>query len=320
MTGDVLMLRPWWLLAIPLLAAAGFWVWRRRRAGAWAALLAPEVRAKLQEMGRFAPGGRDLAVLAPLAAAALTALALSGPARLRLSETSYERVDPILIAFDLSPSVARSENLADAQAAAAWILSRAEGRPIGLILYAADAYLASAPTTDAATLETLIGALGPDTMPVTGSRPDFALNQARALFGEAGAATRPGLLGADIIFISDGAGIGLHAEEEAARLKAEGARVWALGLDRPPPEGAPPADPEALRRLAAAGGGAFAPARDPGAAMEAISRARRGVLARSPLAPQAFEDFGRWILLAALPFALILFRREAPIRRTGGAS
>lgn len=316
----MILLRPWWLLAPLLLAGLAFWLWRRRKAGAWAAILAPEVREKLQAMGRFSPGSRRWTALAPVLAAALTALALSGPARLLPSAASFERVDPLVIAFDLSPSVARSAaNLADAQAAAAWILGRAEGRPVGLILYAADAYLASAPTADVASLETLIGALGPETMPVVGSRPDFALNQARVLFGSAGAATRPGLLGADVIFISDGAGIGVHAEEEAARLKAEGARVWALGLERAPPEGAPPPDPEALRRLAAAGGGVYASARDPAPLLEALAKARRGILARSPLAPQAFEDFGRWILLLALIPALLLFRREAALRKGRGA-
>ena len=314
-----ILLRPWWLAALPLLAALAVWIWRRGGAGAWARILAPQVRARLEAMGRFAPGEGRFALLAPCLTAGLIALALSGPARPRPAAASFERADPILLAFDLSPSVAKGANLADAQAAAAWMLSAAEGRPIGLILYAADAYLASAPTTEAATLETLVGALGPETMPVIGTRPDFALGQARALFGAAGAKTRPGLVGADLVFISDGAGIGLHAEEEAARLKAEGARVWALGLELPTPEGAPPPDPEALKRLAAAGGGSYASARDPRPVMEGIARARRGALARSVHAPQAFEDMGRYLLILALLPALALFRRETPAAAGRGA-
>ena len=237
-----------------------------------------------------------------------SALALSGPALLREHGVAFERLDPLVLVLDLSASVTGSDNLGDAQAAAAFALQHAGGRPVGLMLYAADAYLASAPTSDTASLQSLVAVLGPDTMPVGGSRPDIALAEAATLFADAG---MPGIGGTDFVLVSDGGGAGTRAEEEAAGLRARGARVWALHLDRAdlPPD-APGADPAGLAAIAVAGGGAAAPARDPRLLLERIASARTGALARSDEALLVTEDLGRWLLLLALPAALLLFRPE----------
>lgn len=160
--------------------------------------------------------------------------------------------------------------------------------------------------------KSLIAVLAPDTLPVSGSRPDIALSQASELFAAPG---MPGLGGTDILLVSDGGGAGPRAEEEAATLRARGARVWALSLEAPglPPD-APRPDPEGLAAIARAGGGASAPARDPRPLLARIAEARTAALSRSPGAPLVVRDFGRLLLLLPLPVALLLFR---PARRAG---
>src|SRR5690606_10212664 len=123
-----------------------------------------------------------LRVWLPLAAG-LLALALSGPAVPRAGQAEYRGLDPLRILMDLSPSVVASPvGLAGLQTAALRLLRAAEGRPVGLMAWAADAYLISPPTTDAESLEGTIAVLSPATMPVVGSRPDIALSMARDLF------------------------------------------------------------------------------------------------------------------------------------------
>lgn len=218
-----LLLRPLWLAALPLLALLALWVWRRRPAGAWERIVAPPLLARMRELGFVAPAGGRWTGLLPFAVAALVIVGLSGPARLRPDSLAFDRMDPILLVLDMSPSVAGTAQLGDAQAAAALVLQEAKGRPTGLMLYAADAYVASAPTSDAASLQSLVAVLGAETMPVEGSRPDIALSVARELFAGEG---RPGLAGADLIVISDGGGVGPRAWEEALARSAEGPALF----------------------------------------------------------------------------------------------
>ncbi|TPE50235.1 VWA domain-containing protein [Amaricoccus solimangrovi] len=308
----LILLRPWWLLALVPLVALAALAWRRRAAGGWEAIVAPELIAFLRARGDVGAPGRRWPALLPFALAGLVALALSGPARLRTHGAAFERQDPLVLMIDLSPSVTEGGDLADAQAAAAWLLAHGGGRPIGILLYAADAFLASAPTSDPATLQSLVAVLDARTMPVGGSRPDIALSEAAKLFAAPG---MPGAGGTDVVMISDGGGASPEAERRAGVLAERGARVWGLTLDRGAADpDAPPPDPGGLAAIARAGGGAAWPARDPAPLVAAIAAARTRQLAREAEAPEVFEDLGRWLLLLALPLALAFFR---PTREPG---
>lgn len=303
----LILLRPWWLLVLPLTLLAAIWMRRRRLAGAWAGVIEPALMPALRRLGLLSDGRRDPAVVLPFAAAALLALALSGPAMPRQGAVEYRALDPLVLALDLSPSVvADTRALADAQAAAATLLQLANGRPVGMMVYAADAYLASAPTSDADNLSGLIAVLARDTMPVAGSRPDIALSMARDLFG---GRNGPGIGGADLVLISDGGGTGPRAVEEAARLATDGARVWALTLPHAA-EGAPPPNPDALAQLARAGGGDAFAMDEASALMDRIAASRTIRLAREDIAGQGFRDFGPFLLPLAMLAMLPLFRRR----------
>lgn len=293
----MMLLRPWWLIVLPLILLA--LAMRRRKAGGWEGIVLPPVMARMRALGMVADGGSRWMGLLPFAAAGVLAVALSGPARMVAGGGALVRADPMILLIDMSPSVAGGARLADAQAAAAQMLALST-RPVGVALYAADSFLASAPTTDAASLQGLVAVLGPDTMPVAGSRPDIALGALHTLFGP--------MDRADVVMISDGGGIGPRAEQEARRLTEAGARLWALPLTDAGPEGAPAPNPDALAALARAGGGeSLADAR---ALAARIERGHTARLAASTDAPLIFRDLGPWLLPLVMALLLPLLRRR----------
>lgn len=305
MSGLVL-LRPLWLLALLPVIAAAIWVRRRRMAGEWGAVIDPALLPALRRLGLLTDGRRNRLAMLPFVSAAVLVIGLSGPAVLRSGAVEYRALDPLILVLDLSPSVVGDPApLGDLQAAAAQILTASEGRPVGIMAYAADAYLVSTPTSDAGSLQGLIAVLNRDVMPVAGSRPDIALSMARDLFG----ADQATLGGADLVVISDGGGAGPRATEEAARLHNDGARIWSLVLNRPAP-GAPQPNPAGLEELAKSGGGAAFPVADVTTLMTRIAAARTARLARDPQGGAHFLDLGPWLLPLSMLAVFPLFRRR----------
>ena len=291
----LILLRPWWLAALPLLALIALWLWRRGpNAGGWERVMPPAMLVAMQTLGHLRGAGVRSS-LAPLAAVGLLALGLGGPAVPRADAPLIASDGAILIAIDMSPSVAKSPAVADAQAAAAEVLAASAGRPVGLLLYSGEAYDVAAPTADPATLESQIAVLGPDTMPSGGSRPAAAIALARQMF--------QGSRDADLVLISDGGGIDNAARAEAERLVSDGIHLSVLTLTGAAGE---PINPKALEAL----GGVAAPARAPAPVLRRLSRT--GTLDRDPtLAALQFQDLGPLIAaLAVLPL-LSLFRRCA---------
>jgi len=292
---ELVLLRPWWLAALPLLLALALWQWwRGPTAGGWERVMPPAMLAAMRALGHFG-GGTGRSGFAALAAAALISLGLGGPAVPRIDAPLLAGSGAILIAIDMSPSVAESPALADAQAAAADILTAVNGRPVGLLLYSGEAYDIAAPTADPATLESQIAVLGRDTMPEGGSRPAAALALARQMLRES--------RGADLVLISDGGGTDDATRAEAERLAGDGVRLSVLSLTGAVGGTTDIATLEAL-------GTASAPARAPEPVLRRLSRS--GALQRDPaLAALEFRDLGPLIAaLAALPL-ISLFRRRA---------
>lgn len=309
--GTLALLRPLWLLALVPLALLLLWRARHPAAQGWAGVIDPALWPVLQKLRLFQHGTADQSRHLPFLAAFVLILALTGPASQRLSGVEYAALDPVILAMDLSPSVVADERvLTEAKIAAAGLVAGAAGRPVGVMLYAADAYLAVAPSSDPQAPLEVLASLDAQTMPLTGSRPEIALSMARDFFG--GAATdQDGATGADLILITDGGGAGLRANEEASRLASDGYRIWGLQLSATA-EGAPPVDAAALQALVAAGGGQVQPAAD-GATdlMQQVGAARRLRLAARDAGGAGWQDHGPWLLLAVLMLLLPSFRRRS---------
>lgn len=290
MSGFVL-LRPWWLAALPLLAVLAVWLWRRGpMAGGWGRVMTPAMLAAMCALGHLRRDDAS-ASLMPVAAAALVGLGLAGPAIPRADAPQFAGAGAVLVAIGLTPGVAGAA-LADAQAAAAGVMAAAAGRPVGLILYSDEAYDVAAPTGDPAVLESLIAVLGPDTMPSSGARPAAALRLARRML--------EGTPDADLVLISDGSGLDAAARTEAARLATGGVRLFTLALGAGSDGGA------SLEAL----GVASAPARATRPVIDRLSGS--AALTRDGRAAGlAFEDLGPLVAALALVPFLALFRRRA---------
>ena len=242
---DLILLRPWWLVAFLPAALLLWWVLRHpAQAGGWEQVMSAEMLTAMQALGAFSGRASLTARLLPFAALVLLILGLSGPALPRQDLPLLTRTDTVLLAIDISASVAEGEALSQAQQAAAALLQGLAGRPVGLILYGNEAFAASAPTTDPRRLETLIAILHANLMPARGSSPGAAIGLAARMLADPRQS--------DLILISDGGGVDRNARAEAARLSELGTRIWPVRVDGVA-AGAPMPEPDALAPLVSSG-------------------------------------------------------------------
>ncbi len=303
--GSVALLRPWWLVALPLLAIL-FFVTRRKTSdlAGWTRAVDPPLLAAMLRRAGDQAGRAKIDVI--FCVAALTALALSGPALRRADADRFRNLDATLIALDLSINAANGAGLRQAATAAQLALDHANGRQLGLILYAGDAYLASPLTDDAAAIGALLFAVDGQTVPDLGERPDRALALARQILEEAR------IIGGDVILISPGGGLDGAAMRQASALAAEGHAVHTLFT---PPggegEALAVAGRAALTDLASAGHGIAEDAARPSGVLDAISNRAIRRLGANFAGVLAWRDYGRLLLIAAALPLLFVFRRSA---------
>ena len=305
------VLRPWWLLGVPL--ALCLWLLVRQRTGfrGWRKAVDPPLLAALLarqgEAMRPALSG-SLRRLAPAAAAALIALALAGPALNRDRVATWRNLDGLVLVLDASRSMAAGGNLVAARSAARALGEAAGSRPVAAVVFAGDAYLACPLTADRAELAAILGAIDGDTVPDAGSRPARALALARRALMEAG------ILAGSVVLFYDGGGIDGEALDGARALAAEGRTLHTVLVPPLPPFAGvvPPPDPGALAAIARSStGGQATDLTRIGDLLAALGEDVAPRLARGGYAALAWTDLGRLLLLlAALPL-LAPFRRSA---------
>jgi len=200
------LLRPWWLIAIPIVIALACLAWRRADGfGRWHEVIDPDLLPVLTHLGRVEIGARDYRPVFMALAASLMAIGLAGPSVRNPGAPVFRNMDAIVILMDLSPSVVEGGGLGDAQAAVARLLDRSGTRPVALIVYTGESFLVSVPTREPQALKSAIAVIDPETMPIGGSRPDRALELAMQTLNDAKSSH------ADVIIVSDGGGLGPDA-------------------------------------------------------------------------------------------------------------
>ncbi|MDY8110072.1 VWA domain-containing protein [Fulvimarina sp. 2208YS6-2-32] len=301
---DIVLMRPWWLLALAALLALTFLALRRARGlGAWENAIDPALLLAMERFGRVVPG-KARRILPPVGVAAVLIVALSGPATRIANPETFRNLDGLVVAIDLSRSIVEGGSLDDAQFAVQSVLENSVGRPVALIVYAGEAYVASAFTTDAAALSPMIAVLGDDIVPNPGSRTDRALALAARMFAEAD------ILSGDVVVVTDGDQLTPQAFNTARDLASAGIHVDAFFVEPSAANGDLPVPDEAeLRRLTELGDGGFSPATAPASLAASIGARAASTLAQGETAALFFRDYGRYLLVLALPFALLLFRR-----------
>ncbi|MBY6152865.1 VWA domain-containing protein [Vannielia litorea] len=296
MTGLVL-LRPWWLLALPVVAALAVLLWRRRaRLGDWERVVRPEMMAALRRLGHVEAGRQGVQGVGALAAAGLVVLALTGPATTRREAAAFRNLDGVILVLDASPSMTEADGWSQMLTAGRAAMAGLGARPAALVVVAGDAYHAVDLTSDHGELAQTWQLVDGATVPDRGSRPWLGLARAADVLEEAR------LVSADVVLFTDGGGLGPETLEVAAKLEAEGARLSVVA-----PEGLEPA--EVLAR--AGGGQTFTPLE--GVALAGfLAEGGRAQLERADYPLLFLADHGRLMLLAALVPLLLGFRRRQP--------
>ncbi|MEQ5871002.1 VWA domain-containing protein [Sagittula sp. NFXS13] len=286
------LLRPEWLLALPLLAGFAWWLSRQAGGlGGWERATDPALLRAMAAMGRVSHSGRRRGGAIWLAAS-LILLALGGPAVERRDTVSFRNLDAAIFVLEATPDVVDGPIWPQVQALGRQGIAALGTRPGGLVIYAGDAYVASDVTGDLQQLGQTLSLIGPETVPDEGQRADLGLAMALRMLEQT--ETRYG----DVILLART--VGPEAARMADRFTARGARLSVVALGA-----------QDLSTVAQAGGGrSFLPTEGAPLARWLSTDGRAELLAQDyPLL--YWRDMGPWILAIALLPLLTLFRRRA---------
>ncbi|KFZ31500.1 hypothetical protein IDSA_01965 [Pseudidiomarina salinarum] len=223
---DFHFIRPWWLLALLLVAVLTWLLWRQQgRHGGWRDILPAHLAELLVDKGQQ-QGLRISRWFAPTALT-LSVLALAGPTWERLPQPVYQLDNGQVVILDLSMSMRSTDiepdRLTQMRYKAMDLVTRYLDGETGLIAYAGDAYIISPLTGDGANLTNLIRALSPEIMPEQGSYPLRALTLANRLLVDSGYPQ------GDIYWLTDG--IDTRDQQELTRfLRQHDHRLSILGI------------------------------------------------------------------------------------------
>lgn len=281
----------------------------RSGGGDWPKLLSVEVMRYLSP-GAAQGGRRSLALLA----LALVLAALASPALKRPGAEAYASSEGLLVLADLSRSMTLADiapsRLSALKGAAHAVADAAGVRPLGLIVYAGDAYVAQPFALDRGQYRSFVAALAHGIVAEEGSDP------ARALALAASAIRQAGLVSARVVILTDGGGFGGEAADLARQLRGRNARTDIVLTGRPgtPPPGAVEIGPVAA--VAEAGGGELVVAgpfgaTDIGTLKLGLDALDAGGYAALAIDTTRWQNLSHFLLLAALPLFLLLFRRTA---------
>ena len=194
-------IRPFWLTALPLAVILPLlWHHLRRPSGDWGKICDNHLLRWLSVGDATAKRSKTGPWLAGLVWA-IAAIALAGPSWQKLPDSSFTARDARVLVLDLSLSMLAEDlkpnRLTQAHFRLSDMLDEALEGQTGLVAYAGDAFVVSPLTSDTNTIRNMLPALRPDVIPVSGSRPDKALELAAQLL------KRSGLAKGEILLIAD---------------------------------------------------------------------------------------------------------------------
>lgn len=319
------LLRPFWLLILPLPLWLLWHLWhRQRQQGSWQRLLPVAFHDTLLTGGRVR--NSRLPWLALGGAWLLTWLALLGPSWQQLEQPSLKRAAPLVVLLEMTPAMLAGDlqptRLEHARHKVLDLLRLRQDAQTAVVVFAGSAHTLVPLSDDLATTENLLDAIRPELMPEEGHRADLAVAQALALL-EQGAQGRGQLL---LI------GSTLAAEEQAgiaSLLAGSGWRLSILGIGTEQgapiaqqgggflkdPQGAiliPQLDAKGLQRFANELGGRYQ-----SASLDDTDLLTLGLHEAGNATTQASEatqlsvwlDQGHWLLLPLLVLAACAARR-----------
>ncbi len=324
MLAELHLLRPEWLIALPVvLATAVLFARRRLGPGSWERVIDPQLAPYV--LSGAQKSGVDQRWVLLGVVGTLGVLALAGPAWERIEQPVFRSEQALVVALDLSRSMDAQDvspsRLLRARLKILDILEQRASGQTALVVYSANAFTVTPLTTDTDTVAALVNSLGTDIMPSRGSYPVAAINKGRALLEQAGVAY------GEVLLITDG-GSSPAAERVARDLKSAGYTVSVLGVgtthgapiprvtggfvtDRSGQIAVPRLEETSLRALAAAGGGRFATLSADNRDLDVLLSGEVGASSATDesQATDRWRDEGPWLLLLLLPLAALSFRR-----------
>jgi Ca-activated chloride channel family protein len=310
----------WLLVSVPLLA----WLIGRRSAEmrVLTRLADPLLLPHLLD-GK--PGVSRAPVVAFVAAAILAVVALAGPTWDRQSQQLFAERAAQVVVVSMSPHMLSHDVVPDRLSRARYkvreLYAANRDGMNALIAYTGEAFTVAPLTTDAHSVDDLLTALSPDTMPVAGDDPAKAIDMAADLIRHAD------VRGGSIVLVTDRADAAASAA--AGRARASGDTVSVLGLGTP--RGGPvpgddggflkdaqgaivmaPRNDASLSAVASAGGGRYVVTTDDQSDVTSLASALHGDGAGKAVAGAAsgqWQDRGPWLLLPLLPIVALAFRR-----------
>ncbi|MBE1158932.1 tetratricopeptide repeat protein [Dyella acidiphila] len=316
-------LQPWWLYG---LLALPFVLWfgsrsdgaRRELSRVADAELLPHVLSGREQHARWPSGLFALAWV-------LGVLALSGPTWSRVAEPTYADRPAQVVAISLSQRMhardVQPSRMERARYKARDLLQANKDGLNALIGYAGQSFVVAPLTSDAHSLDDLLDAMAPDTMPIDGDNAAQAIEQGVQLIQHAKVA------GGSLVLMTDDADA--DAQAAARKALASGIHVSVLGIGSEQGAPVPQADgsfvrddqgnivvarrhDDHLRALAQAGGGVYVPMAEGGGDIASLNAQLHPAEHAEPIggpSADAWQDRGPWLLLPLLLVVAVGFRR-----------
>jgi len=319
------LLRPFWLLILPLPIWLLWRLWhRQRQIGRWQRLLPEAFHAALLTRGRLRNSRRPWLVLG--ASWLLACLALLGPSWQQAEQPSLSRADPLVVLLDTTPAMlaadVRPTRLEQAKHEILDLLQTRPDAQTAVVAFAGSAHTLVPLTNDIATTQNLLDALQPELMPEPGHRADLAVAHGIGLLAQGGHERGRLLLIGSQLDERERSAIATLLEDSSVQLL-----ILGIGTEQGAPiaredgsflkddNGAiliPRLDDSGLRRFASEIGGRYQQARLDESDLHALGLlARTGeIVTRDDTTRlSAWLDQGHWLLLPLLLLAACAGRR-----------
>ncbi|SMX44917.1 VWA domain-containing protein [Actibacterium lipolyticum] len=301
---QIILLRPLWLLALPVIAVLAVLSFRRNaRVGDWAKMIDPHLMQAMERLGRVDLPRARVAAQLPFLGAGAIVIALVGPAGQSDDAQTFRNLDGVVFVLDVSDSMTQDARWQDTVTMSRAALSVLGTKPAALVVYAGDSYVASPLTTDTLQLGQTVTLLDGKTIPDKGSRPALALRQAAQILDEAD------VIAGDVVLMTDGGGLGPEALLAAKDIVDLGGRLLVAHAETTVAEDGAGATAE-VQSLVNIGGGLLFQLNEATALMDELSRSDDKRLERQDFRLLFWTDYGRYLLLFALIPIAALFRRE----------
>ncbi|MFG1280542.1 VWA domain-containing protein [Xanthobacter autotrophicus] len=306
-------LRPEWLLALvpAVVLTALLWRWLKQGSNDWSRVVDPHLLVHLAASGGRQTGRWPIALLLVGWAAAI--LAMAGPTWEKLPQPAGGRLEPVVVALNLTRSMGASDasptRLAAARYKVADVLSRMRGGEVALVLYADIPFTAAPLTQDARVVGQMLPDLATNMMRGGPARTDLAIEKGVELLKGAGASS------GRILILADSTGDDPAKAQAAARAAAAaGFKVNVIGVGASGADGAAPLDAAGLSALAVAGRGTFSRLTADDSDLESTLPLTSASATAPPVDQDGFTadvwaDMGPFVLLISVLLAPLAFRR-----------